>query len=623
MNHCKTHHTTTLFCAFLLLAFSTYSESRELNVTIENLSPENGVFLTPFWISFHDGSFDLFDLGQAASPALETLAEDGNPDAVSALFKTGNHQGIDATVVEPGGFPGAPVFEPGSSATLKINVDEASGRYFSYASMVIPSNDAFVANDDPKIHEIFDSSGNFTGPISFTVWGNQVLDAGTENNTETNAAFLNQTAPNTGDDQSSTVQLHTGYNGSSANPNATPVNILGGVNAAGSLIDASNADFTLDNYQVARITISEPGVPIRVNVTNLFPTGGLYNTPVWVGFHNGEFDSYSRGEVASAGLERLAEDGDASALSNEFKTAASTGFDAVITEPAGFAGAPVFDPGSKTQAVYTLDPASQRYFSYATMLIPSNDAFVANENPLAHQLFDADGKFTGPVNIHLIGANVLDAGTEVNTETNAAFLNQNAANTGDDENGVIDFHPGFNGSFDNPDGAPKNILGGTTVAGTVINPQQGDFTLSGTQVLRISVNRAVDWSFSGAWYDPERNGEGFLLAVSGDDNPVATLTWYTYTNDASGNQLWIIGTAPVLGETAIFEMFRSEGATFGTEFSSADVNKPYWGQMRVDFSDCNTIKATYNADVSGYGQGTVNLQRLTPVLSNSVGACQY
>lgn len=613
---------STLYCGLLSLGLSINVDARELNVTIENLSPGNGINLTPFWIAFHDGSFDIYDRDQAASSALESLAEDGNTGPISELFKNNAVPGVDATITEPNGFAGAPVFDPGSSATFKIDVDENTARYFSYASMIIPSNDAFVANGNPLEHEIFNTTGDFVGPISFTVWGNQVLDAGTEQNTETNAAFLNQSSPNTGDAENGTVQLHKGFNSSTGNPAGTPVNILGGTNAAGSLIDATNADFTRANYQVARITISEPGIPVRVNVSNLSPVGGLYNTPLWVGFHNGEFDSYSKSEAASAGLERLAEDGDAAQLSSQFKTAAPAGFDDVITESAGFAGAPVFDPGSKAQAVYILDPGTQRYFSYATMLIPSNDAFVANGDPLAHQLFDANGSFAGPINIHLTGANVLDAGTEVNTETDVAFLNQTSANTGQAENGVVEFHPGFNGSFDNPNATPKNILGGTTVAGTVIDPQLGDFTLPGSQILRISVNRAVDWSFSGAWYDPARNGEGFLLAVSGDDNPVATLTWYTYTNDASGQQLWIIGSAPILGETAIFEMFQSEGATFGTDFSSADVSKPYWGQIRVDFTDCNHIKATYNADVSGYGQGSVNLQRLTPVLSQMAGACQ-
>ena len=49
----------------------------KLRVTVENLAPKQGIGLAPFWIAFHDGSFDVFNEGEAASSALEFLAEDG------------------------------------------------------------------------------------------------------------------------------------------------------------------------------------------------------------------------------------------------------------------------------------------------------------------------------------------------------------------------------------------------------------------------------------------------------------------------------------------------------------------------------------------------------------------
>ena len=39
----------------------------EVHVTIENLAPEAGNFLTPVWVGFHDGTFDVYDLGAPAS----------------------------------------------------------------------------------------------------------------------------------------------------------------------------------------------------------------------------------------------------------------------------------------------------------------------------------------------------------------------------------------------------------------------------------------------------------------------------------------------------------------------------------------------------------------------------
>lgn len=57
---------------------------------------------------------------------------------------------------------------------------------------------------------------------------------------------------------------------------------------------------------------------VRVEIQSNAPQGGVALTPLWVGFHNGSFDSYNGGLSAEEGLERIAEDGNASVLSNDF-----------------------------------------------------------------------------------------------------------------------------------------------------------------------------------------------------------------------------------------------------------------------------------------------------------------
>ena len=80
------------------------------------------------------------------------------------------------------------------------------------------------------------------------------------------------------------------------------------------------------------------------------------------------------------------------------------------------------------------------------MIIPSNDAFIASPgDPTALRIFDAYGNFLGGT-FDVQGSDVMDAGTEVNTERDAAFLNQTGPNTGQTENGVVALHPGFIGS---------------------------------------------------------------------------------------------------------------------------------------------------------------------------------
>ncbi|VAW48354.1 hypothetical protein MNBD_GAMMA04-105, partial [hydrothermal vent metagenome] len=42
-------------------------QALEVKVKVENLSPEGGLYFTPLWVGFHDGLFDLYDRGAAAS----------------------------------------------------------------------------------------------------------------------------------------------------------------------------------------------------------------------------------------------------------------------------------------------------------------------------------------------------------------------------------------------------------------------------------------------------------------------------------------------------------------------------------------------------------------------------
>ena len=69
---------TSIFGFALLLAFvaTVPALAVEVTVSIENLAPRNVNFLTPVWVGFHDGSFDSYDVGVAATPGLERIAED-------------------------------------------------------------------------------------------------------------------------------------------------------------------------------------------------------------------------------------------------------------------------------------------------------------------------------------------------------------------------------------------------------------------------------------------------------------------------------------------------------------------------------------------------------------------
>ena len=608
----------------IALAATFALQATEVKVKIEVLTPVGGVFITPLWVGFHDGNFDSYDIGSAASAGIESLAEDGNPQELSALFASSTINGQDAVILNPEGFAGAPIFEPGSSSTMVFDLDESSQKYFSYATMIIPSNDAFVANANPLAHQLFDDNGDFMGPFSFTVYGTQVRDAGTEENTETDAAFINQSAANTGAITEEVISIHSGFNGSFGNPNGTPVNILGGTVASGDVIDEINGDFTASNYQIMRITISKNSTPVRVTIKNSASENGTFLTPFWAAFHDGEFDIYDLGSPASAGLEQIAEDGDSTTLRLEFATVGN-GFDTVIINPEGFTGAPLFDPGLSTQSIFELDPAINQYFSYAAMLLPSNDAFVANADPKQHKIFNDSGIFNGAISFKIYGSQVRDAGTEENTESDAPFFNQSTSNTGVTTSDNVIIHPGFNGSIGNPDATPQLFLGGTNPPGFTFDEIGADFTNSGYQVAEIAISRLVDGSFSGTWLDQSRSGEGFVIDVTSDSSTGearAVVSWYTYDADGSATQRWIIGTGPVIADTILADMLITDGTNFGQNFDSDDVIRTPWGQVSIKFNGCDSATVTFNAIDANFGSGSYQLQRLTTGPIDYKGACQ-
>ncbi len=283
-----------------------------------------------------------------------------------------------------------------------------------------------------------------------------------------------------------------------------------------------------DGDDVLRGDALGAGETLTISVTNTLPEGGTFLTPVWFGFHDGEnFDLYDRGAAASTGLERVAEDGNVGAIASEFSQAAGrNGVDSAVFGLAQGAPGPI-DPGETATFTINVNPedVGRGYFTWITMVIPSNDAFLASPgNPLTDAIFDADGNFNGPLIVQRLGQDVLDAGTEVNTELDAAFLNQTGPNTGVTEDGVITVHPGFNGSAALPDGTPVNILGGTTAAGTIVDAIAGDFTQNGGQnlVLQIVVDRAQiggdDVINGGDGNDTIEGGFGDDTLSGGDDD---------------------------------------------------------------------------------------------------------
>jgi hypothetical protein len=165
-------------------------------------------------------------------------------------------------------------------------------------------------------------------------------------------------------------------------------------------------------------------------------------------------------------------------------------------------------PGLSVKRTFLVDSTDARnqYLSYMAMVIPSNDAFFGNADPKAVHVFDTNGNFLGPITISVHGSDILDAGTEVNSEIPAdtAFYGQGVPDTGTPENGVVHLHPGFN----HP--ATGGILRATTQfppGGPVYNFQNADFKLAGYEIGRITVAAAPAPTLTIA-----RNGDDVVIS---------------------------------------------------------------------------------------------------------------
>ncbi|MEM9914728.1 MAG: spondin domain-containing protein [Planctomycetota bacterium] len=235
----------------------------DLQITVTN-EGNSDFFLTPVWFGFHNGGFDLFNPGEAASASLEALAEDGIVDGLVADFTAapgvpGDIQGVAAN---PAGFGGAPVIDPGETATAFVTpINPAAYQYFTFASMVIPSNDTFIGNGNPFAYQVFNPAGEINDPsgvFTIEIFGSDLYDAGTEVNDSLGAAF--SAAGGIASDEFGTVQPLDG---------AELLNFFDGTTAAGTTI----TDFIGSGELLATITVSVVPEPSSAALIGLASAG--------------------------------------------------------------------------------------------------------------------------------------------------------------------------------------------------------------------------------------------------------------------------------------------------------------------------------------------------------------
>lgn len=169
--------------AGVLASMNAIAANLNVTVTVENLNPQNSAAFAPLRLGFHSGSYDAFDLGEPAGEAIISVAEGGTGDAWFPAFEA-----ADPTATLGSVSSGGPLL-PGATAQNTFTVDTAVNPYFTFAAMIVPSNDFFIGNDDPTQYRLFDEDGTLL--ISEIVIGaSQLWDAGSELFDPAAAAFL-------------------------------------------------------------------------------------------------------------------------------------------------------------------------------------------------------------------------------------------------------------------------------------------------------------------------------------------------------------------------------------------------------------------------------------------------
>jgi hypothetical protein len=148
-------------------------------------------------------------------------------------------------------------------------------------------------------------------------------------------------------------------------------------------------------------------------------------------------------------------------------------------------------------------------------------------------------------------------------------------------------------------------------------------------------NRSDFQQYSGAWYNPERSGEGLIVEVLPDDR--AIIYWFTYrpesdTAERLGDQAWLvaiddieslpIGTPPAgpYGVAMIDadSVLQPTGGVWGESFSPETITSEDVMGLTLTFNNDGSAHLSWESHLGGgFGSGDYPLSRLTrPRLAN-------
>lgn len=241
-------------CLAAITFSSADAQLRDITVSVENLAPTDSVSFAPLRVGFHSGVFDSFNIGETAGDAIISIAEGGSGANATGTGWFDSFAAADPTAVLGSVLNGGPAVPAGnagvgnsfsSTATGTFRVDTGVNRFFTFANMVVPSNDLFLGNDAPI--ELFDINGNqLVDTINQT--GASIWNAGSEVANVGNGAFVPGSDNDARIAENGVVEF-----------SFSELDAFNGVNTAAGY--TFNSTLLTDGTDIYRVTLSSTAIP--------------------------------------------------------------------------------------------------------------------------------------------------------------------------------------------------------------------------------------------------------------------------------------------------------------------------------------------------------------------------
>ncbi len=130
---------------------------------------------------------------------------------------------------------------------------------------------------------------------------------------------------------------------------------------------------------------------------------------------------------------------------------------------------------------------------------------------------------------------------------------------------------------------------------------------------------SLDGAFSGLWFNPDFNGQGFQFQIFGDEsNPQLFAVWYTHLD---GEPTWLFGIGPATSNPTTLQMAQVIGGEFPPDFDAGATSQQVWGSLTIERTDDSSARATWASNSDPAIAGNMALTQLTQVSGEVSRSC--